>query len=345
MKIASKPFQLEFRRPFRIAHGVRTHTPVMFIELHWEGFVGYGEASMPPYLGEDHATAQRFINAASQLIERWDPQSKTEVMLEELDELSSGNTAIKAAIDIALHDLKGKISTLPCWRLLDVPEFSSNISTFTIGIDAPEQMAAKVAESGDFPILKVKLDGKNDRQIIASIRRVSDKVIAVDVNQGWKVKEDALEMICWLKEQGIILVEQPLPKNNIDDQAWLYDRSPLPIYGDESIQRLSDVVKYKDVFHGINIKLMKCTGLAEAKRMIDEARKNRLKVLLGCMTESSCAASAAAHLSSLADYCDLDGPMLITNDPFNGISFSKGRIIISESPGIGAIPGPLYLMR
>ena len=196
-------------------------------------------------------------------------------------------------------------------------------------------MIEKVAEAESFKILKVKLNGENDKNIISEIRNITNKPIVVDVNQGWKNKYLALEMIFWLKDNNVLFVEQPMPKNNLDAAAWLFERSPLPIFADESIQRYEDMDAVKDCFHGINIKLMKCTGMQEAYKMIKKARELKLQLLIGCMSETSCAVSAAAQLSPLVDFADLDGPLLIANDLFKGIKFLDGKITLNELPGIG----------
>jgi L-alanine-DL-glutamate epimerase-like enolase superfamily enzyme len=246
-----------------------------------------------------------------------------------------GNSAAKASIDIALHDLLGKIVKQPWFKLWGFSPENAPDTSFTIGIDSPEVVQHKVKEAPEFKILKVKLGGQNDREIIESIRLVSDVPLFVDINQGWTNKKQALDFIFWLKEKGVVLVEQPLPKGNLDDSAWLTQHSPLPVIADESVQRLSDLNQIKGAFSGINVKLMKCTGMREAHKMINFARANRMSVLIGCMTETSCAISAAAQLSPVADWADLDGNLLITNDPFTGIQIINGKIVLNGLPGIG----------
>ena len=209
-------------------------------------------------------------------------------------------------------------------------------TTYTIGIDTPQVVRQKTEEcAGHFNILKVKLGGGNDRQMIETIRSVTALPIAVDANQGWIDRRQALDEICWLKEQGIVMVEQPMPKERLDDIAWITQHSPLPIFADESIQRLSDVLKVKGAFSGINIKLMKCTGMREAWKMLTLARALDMKVMLGCMTETSCAISAAAQLSPVVDFADLDGSLLIANDRFRGMTVVAGKITLPDRNGIG----------
>ncbi len=214
---------------------------------------------------------------------------------------------------------------------------SLRLPSFTIGIDTPDVVRQKTREAEEFKILKVKLGRDTDKEMIETIRSVTDKPITSDVNQGWKDKEKALEMLHWLKEHGVVMVEQPLPKERIDDLAWLTEHSPLPIIGDEGVQRLADVKKAVGVYHGINIKLMKCTGMREAHKMLTLARSLEMKVMLGCMIETSCAISAASHLSPMVDWADLDGALLIKNDVFSGTKIIDGKITLMNQPGIGVV--------
>jgi L-alanine-DL-glutamate epimerase-like enolase superfamily enzyme len=208
-------------------------------------------------------------------------------------------------------------------------------TSFTIGIDKPGVVADKTREAISYKILKVKLNGQNDREMIQSVRLVTDVPIGVDINQGWKNKEQALEMIYWLKEQHVIYVEQPMSKSVPEDIAWITRQSPIPIIADEAVQTPADVIKMAGVYDGINVKLMKCGGMRAAFTMINMARALGLKVMIGCMTETSCAVTAASQLSPMADWADLDGNLLISNDPFTGIKIQDGKVMIPDSPGIG----------
>jgi L-alanine-DL-glutamate epimerase-like enolase superfamily enzyme len=261
----------------------------------------------------------------------------SDFILNYIDNIEEGNNAAKASVDIALHDLIGKLLEISLYKYFGLTKPVNACTSFTIGIDSKKIIKTKLDEAKDFKYLKIKLGRENDKEIIETIRSVTNKPLYVDVNQGWKDKQEALEMIEWLFEKNVILIEQPLPKENFDDIAWLNEKSPLPIIADESVKRLKDIDKVKDIYSGINIKLMKSTGLREALLMINKARDFGLKVMLGCMTETSCAVSAAAHLSSLADWIDLDGPLLITNDLFDGISYINGEIRLGNLPGIGLI--------
>jgi L-alanine-DL-glutamate epimerase-like enolase superfamily enzyme len=331
------PYTAELRHAFTIATASRTSTPGMLVEVEHDGVIGYGEASMPPYLGETQASAAAFL-ARVDLGRFPDPFQLGEI-LPAIDALASGNTAAKAAVDIALHDWIGKKLGAPWHRIWGLDPAKAPVTSFTIGIDTPEVVRQKTREAAPYKIIKVKLgrDPATDRALIEAIREVTDRPITVDANQGWPDRADALRMIEWLATRGVLFIEQPMPKENPDDTAWLRERSPLPLIADESVQRLPDVRRALGVFDGINIKLMKCTGLREAHQMITVARALGLKVMLGCMTETSCAISAAAQLSPLVDWADLDGALLIKNDVFLGTTVVDGKITLNDLPGIGVV--------
>jgi L-alanine-DL-glutamate epimerase-like enolase superfamily enzyme len=256
-------------------------------------------------------------------------------ILQYVDSVMPGNTAAKAAVDIALHDLVGKLMKQPWYKIWGFDPSDTPNTSFTIGIDTPEVVKQKVAEAAPYKILKVKLGQATDRQMIETIRSVTDRPLCVDVNQGWTDRVKALETIHWLKENGVVLVEQPMPKTSVDDMAWLTQNSPLPTIADESLQRLPDVMKAQGVYNGINIKLMKCTGMREAHQMLTLARSLEMKVMIGCMTETSCGVSAAAQLAPKADWADLDGNVLISNDPYTGMKIVDGKVTLVDKPGIG----------
>lgn len=334
MQLRFYPYTLELKHAFTLATSSRMTTPVMMVEVEKDGIIGYGEASMPPYLGESHDTARRFFEKVN-LGKHPDP-FRLEDILADIDSLAPGNHAAKAAIDIALHDWLGKKMGQPWYRIWGLNPDNAPVTSFTIGIDTPEIVRQKTREAESYLVLKVKLGRESDRQLITTIRAVTDKPIRVDVNQGWTDKEQALKMIEWLATQNIQFVEQPMPKERVDDHAWLREHSPLPIIGDESVVRLSDVRKAWGVYDGINVKLMKCTGMREACQMILLAKALGMRVMLGCMTETSCAISAAAQLSPQVDWADLDGALLIKNDLFRGAIIERGKVKISAGPGIGA---------
>lgn len=340
MKLSFVPETLKFKRPFSIAHGSRDSTPVVFTRLEQDGIFGYGEASMPPYLGESHETVLSFLKQAEKTLQNISVSEDISSVLVGIDQLGNGNTAAKASVDIALHDLIGKIQKQSCRKLFGADKIKELFTAYTIPMDEAQGIRKRVVEANEYKLLKVKLGAANDKNLIEEIRKQTDKNIIVDANEGWRDKHFALEMCAWLAERNVLLVEQPMPKEQLDDIAWLTSKSPIPIIADEGVQRFSDIEKIKGAYSGINIKLMKCTGLHEAQKMITKAREYGMKIMLGCMSETSCAVSAAAQLAPLVDWIDLDGPLLIKQDYFNGVKFSEGKILLNDLAGIGVTPVP-----
>lgn len=334
-KLRFKPYTLEMRYVFTVASFSRTTTPVVLTQLEYDGIIGYGEASMPPYLGESQESVINFLNNID--LRGFNSPFQTEELLAYVDQISAKNTAAKAAVDIALHDLIGKILGKPFYKIWGLNPALIPATSYTIGIDTEEVVRKKVMEADQFKILKVKLGLETDKMIIDTICQCTDRPLCADVNQGWKNKEQALEMSHWLAERGVVFLEQPMPKEQIDDNAWLTEHSPIPTIADEACQRLIDVPALQGVYSGINIKLMKCTGMREAKRMAELAQALKMKVMIGCMTETSCAISAAAQLAPLVDWADLDGALLIGNDIYDGMKVIDGQCILPDRPGIGVI--------
>ena len=335
LKLKFIPYELQLKHVFTISTNSRTTTPVVFTEIEYDGIKGYGEASMPPYLGESHETVLKFLSQVD-LTQFTDPFLIEDILLY-IDNVSPGNYAAKASVDIALHDLVGKLVGKPWFRLWGLDPLKTPYTSFTIGIDTPDVVKQKVEEAEPFRVLKVKLGAGTDKEMINTIRTVSDKPICADVNQGWKERNYALEMIQWLKEKNVIFIEQPMPKNQIDDIAWLTQNSPLPIIADEALQTVNDLLSLKGVYSGINIKLMKCGGMNAAYKIAAMAKALDMKIMIGCMTETSCAISAAAQLSPLANWADLDGNLLIKNDCYEGVTITGGKVTLNERPGIGIV--------
>ncbi len=333
MKLTYKSYELELKHTFSVAGYSRNTTPAVLTEIEYDGLIGYGEASMPPYLGESQKSVMSFLKKVD--LSQFSDPFRIDDILEYINSIDVENRAAKASVDIALHDLIGKIVNLPLYKLWGLSPDKTPMTSFTIGMDTPDVVRLKTKEASRFKVLKVKLGGGNDKEMINTIRSITDVPLYVDVNQAWKDKHKALDMIHWLNEQGVVFVEQPMPKTQIDDMAWLTENSPLPTVADEAFQRLPDVAKFKGVYSGINIKLMKSTGLREAHKMITVARALDMKVMIGCMTETSCAVSAAAQLSPLVDWADLDGNILISNDIFEGVKVVEGKVTLNELPGIG----------
>ncbi len=336
MHLSFFPYELQLQHTFTVASYSRTTTPDVQVEIEYDGYVGYGEASMPPYLGHTVESVCAFLQKVN--LEQFSDPFQMEDILTYVDGLSEGDAPAKAAIDIALHDLVGKLIGQPWWRLWGLDAAKAPSTTFTIGIDTPEVVREKTLECADrFNILKVKVGLDSDEEMIRTIRSVTDLPLAVDANQGWQDRQKALDEIFWLKEQGVVMVEQPMSVDRLDDIAWITERSPLPIFADESIQRLRDIPAIKGAFTGINIKLMKCTGMREAWKMLNYGRAEGMRVMIGCMTETSCACTAAAQLSPAVDFADLDGNLLISNDRFEGMIVRDGRMILPDRPGLGLI--------
>ncbi|RYE20143.1 MAG: dipeptide epimerase [Sphingobacteriales bacterium] len=333
MTLTYQPCELLLKHPFTIAKFTRTSTPLILVQIKHEGYTGYGEASMVPYMGESHQSAAAFLSKVN--ASRFSYPFNFDVIISYLDSIAPGNPAIKAAIDIALHDLDGKLQNKPCWQLVGSDPQKMPVTSYTIGIDAPEVIRQKVKEAEGIKVIKVKLGRDTDKELITTIRSVTELPLYADANQGWTDKHQGLDMLHWLHEQGVQLLEQPMAKTDIDSNAWLTERSPIPIIGDEAVQRLADVEKAKGVYHGINIKLMKSAGMHEAKQMIQKARELDMKILIGCMSETSCATLAAAALAPQCDWADLDGPFLTKNNPYKMPGFKNGKWVLVGESGLG----------
>lgn len=329
------PYELKLKHAFNLAKYSRTTTPDVQVEIGIDGITGYGEASMPPYLGESVASVTGFLSRLD--LGQFKDPFRIEEIHEYMDSVAPGNNAAKAAVDIALHDLTGKIMGQPWYKIWGLDPSKAPATSFTIGIDKPEVVREKVMEAAPYKVLKVKMGLDNDKELVEIIRELRPDVpICVDANQGWTDKERALEMCHWLAERGCLFVEQPMAKENLEDAAWLTERSPLPVIADEAVKRLPDIAALKGAYDGINIKLMKSCGMHEAYQMATLARAMGMKVMLGCMTETSCGVTAASQLAPMAEYADLDGNLLIANDRFDGMKVIDGKISIPvDRPGIG----------
>ena len=333
MKLTFTQFDLRLKHTFTISRSSRDISPIVITELEHDGIVGFGEASPSGRYGENIETVKAFL--ANVDLSRFDDPFQLESILDYVNGLAEGNTSAKAAVDIALHDWIGKKLGVPLYKYWGLDKTRTPMTSFTIGIDTPDVIEKKVREAEEYPLLKIKLGGSNDEEIMRTIRKVTKKTLRVDANEGWKTKEVALEKIKWLEQEGVEFVEQPMPASDLAGTAWVRERVSIPIIADENSIRLHDVPKLQGVFDGINIKLMKCTGVREAIQMIHTARACGMKIMVGCMIESSVAISAAAQFTPLLDYADLDGHVLTTNDPFDGVRIVDGKLILPDRPGIG----------
>ncbi len=335
MQLHITPIDLQLQRPFRISRGTQYQARNLLIEIEHDGLKGIGEAGPDSsgYYGETHETMQAALEAFAEVLSD-DPLLIEDIIVALDHRLHHGNTAAKSAIDMALYDLTGKILDMPVYRLLGLNPARTPVSSFTIAIDTPEEMARLAAEATNYPTLKIKVGTSRDIEMVRAIREVSNATLRVDANAAWTPKE-AIRTIEALAPYGIELIEQPVAAHDLDGLRLVREHSPIPIIADESCVTLEDVPRMAGRVDGINIKLAKCGGLRNALKMIHTARAHRLSVMFGCMVSSSLAITAAAHLTPLVDYADLDGALLLAHDPFQGVRFEQGRIRLPDAPGLG----------
>lgn len=332
MKCSYYPFNLAFRYPFTISKGTKTHQPTLVVELEHMGLRGYGEAPAIAYYNIPVEKMIEDLDRKKPFIEKFaltDPERYWHY----LHHLIPGNQFLVCALDIAAWDLYGKLRKKPVFELLGLSNASGPLTDYTIGIDTIPRMIDKIKEK-PWPIYKIKVGVPGDIEMIEAIRKHTDAILRVDANAGWTL-DQALEKIPILKQLGVELVEQPLAKDDWEGMKVLYDQSPLPLLADESCVKEEDVEKCRGHFHGINIKLTKCSGITPARRMIAQAKKWDMRVMIGCMNESSIGSAAIAHLSSLLDYIDMDGPLLLAEDLARGLQYDYGTYTITPGPGLG----------
>lgn len=339
MKLNYYPFQLKFRHPFTISKGSKTHQPTLIVELEHFGIKGYGEAPAITYYNITVDDMIADLEAKRSIIEKF-AFTEPERYWHFLHHLLPRNPFLVCALDIAAWDIFGKMALKPLYQVWRSDKAKSPLTDYTIGIDSVEKMVAKLKEK-PWPVYKIKVGTADDIAIVKALRAETDAVLRVDANAGWDL-EIALQLIPQLKDLGVELVEQPLAKDNWEGMKVLYKASSIPLFADESCVSENDVAMCEGHFHGINIKLTKCSGITPALRMIPEARRRGLKVMLGCMNESSIGSAAMAHLAPQVDYLDMDGPLLLCEDVATGISYDNGRILYSDKPGLGVTYKGLY---
>jgi L-alanine-DL-glutamate epimerase-like enolase superfamily enzyme len=328
--------RLQLRHTWTTTMSSSEYRDTLHARLTRDGVTGVGEGAPIVRYHEDAATGQKALEAARSVVLAADPW-RMETLLDESFRLLEGQYAARAALDIALHDWTGKKLGIPVYRLLGLDPASAPITTFSIGIDTPEITRQKVREAEEFPVLKVKVGLDTDESTIEAVRSLTSKPLRVDANEGWKDKETAIRKIEWLATKGVEFIEQPMPAAMLEEAAWVRERSPIPVFADEACLRASSIPALAGAYHGVNVKLDKAGGLREAVRMIHTARACGLKVMLGCMVSSSVSTTAAAHLSPLVDYADLDGNLLVANDPWEGVLVKKGRLLLPDRPGLGLV--------
>ncbi len=334
LKIKTK--KLHLAHTWTIARNSSDFKENVFVEIYKDGISGLGEAAPNVRYDEDaERTTQRLVDCIAVL------KGKNLLNFQDLrsiiGQIIPDQSCAKAAIDMAILDWAGKRLNTPLYKMFGLNPEQTPLTSYSIGIDAIENMQERVREKADMPIFKIKLGKENDREIIEAIREVTDNVIRVDANEGWREKEFALEQIKWLATKNIEFVEQPMPADMLEETAWLKERSPLPLIADEAVKKTSDIIKLAEAYHGINIKLMKSGGILEALSMIHLARAMDMKIMLGCMVESSVAISAAAQIAPFVDYVDLDGNLLLADDPYLGVKVKQGKLIYNDQPGLGVI--------
>jgi L-alanine-DL-glutamate epimerase-like enolase superfamily enzyme len=335
MKVSYKTFSLPFKHPFTISKGTKTHQPTLIVELEFMGFKGYGEAPAISYYNIPVEKMIADLESKRIFLEKYtfiDPERYWHY----LHHLFPNNSFLVCALDMAGWDMFGKIKRKPLYQLWNLDIAKSPVTDFTIGIDSIDKMVIKMKER-PWPIYKIKVGVDNDIEMVGALRQHTDAVFRVDANAGWTT-EQALQKIPLLKELGVEMVEQPLAKDNWEGMAILYEQTPLPLYADEACVFEADVEKCHRHFHGINIKLTKCSGITPARRMIARARELRMEVMIGCMNESSVGTAAIAQLAPLLDKVDMDGPLLLTEDIAAGVGFDFGKIRYTNGAGLGIVP-------
>jgi len=333
LALTVKIYELKLKQAWGLSRGTWTIRRNAFVRIEKDGLVGIGEAAPIARYDETAESAAAFIEKARPVLER--DLSEYALRSAEIAALAPGEHAGKAALDMALLDWAAKRLGAPVWKLFGLDGERSVQTTYSIGIDEVPVMQQKLHEAPDFGVYKIKVGTPDDRKIIEGIREVTDKPLLTDANEGWKTKEEALEMINWMADRGVVLVEQPLPADRLEDQGWLKERAKIPLFADECLIRPSDLPRIAPYFHGVNVKVMKCGGVQEAVRLAGMARALGLRLMIGCMIETSLGISAAAAVAQLFDHADLDGNLLISNDPFRGVRVEGDRLVLSDRPGLG----------
>lgn len=326
--------RLRLKHTWTIARNSSDYKDNVFVRIERDGAVGWGEAAPNVRYGESAEKTLAALEQARPLLESDDWFHYVDLR-RQWETLTKDQTCAGAALDMAVLDWVSHKVEVPLYRMLGLDKSKAPVTTFSIGIDTPDVVKEKVREAADFPVLKIKVGRDNDAEILAAVREVSDAPLRVDANEGWRDKHVALDRILWLQDLGVELIEQPMPAEMLDETAWLRDRVDIPIIADEAVKRAGDIPTLAQAYDGINIKLMKSGGIQEALRMIHIARALGMKIMLGCMIASSVSITAAAHLSPLIDYADLDGNLLIADDPFIGVTVDRGRLVLPDRPGLG----------
>lgn len=336
MKLKHKKFDLPLRHLFTISRGSLSVQETLIVQIEHEGYFGYGEATSNAYYGATIASMSSIVESMRSIVECGSPLRPLPLIAELAAHVpveASANFALNA-IDMALHDLWGKLCGAPAYKLWGLSIDKIPISDYTIGIDTPENMVAKLHEMPGWPLYKIKLGTAHDLTIVRELRKHTDALFRVDANCGWTA-EQTITFAPVLKDLGVEFIEQPLPPEDVAGARWVFEKSALPLIADENCIVESDVDRCAGIFHGINIKPVKCGGLAAARRMVLRARERGLQVMAGCMTESTVGISAIAQLLPLLDYVDIDGAVLLAKDIANGVRIDRGRCVYPTVNGTG----------
>lgn len=334
MQLRCEPLELKTKHTFRISREAHDEYHNVLTLVTHEEYVGIGEASPSGHFGECQESVLDMLSQASTFL--GDDPFQIERILDDLKCVPGLQKAAETSIDIALHDVLGKRLEIPLYKLFGLEKEEACRTSFTIGIDSIDVIREKVKEASEFPIMKIKLGTDYDTEILKTVREESDAILRVDANGAWS-PEEAVDKIHLCQEFGVEFVEEPVSSDNLDGLSFVKERAPVPIIADESVLIARDIPKLAGCVDGINIKLMKCGGLREALRMIHVARAHDMSVMLGCRIESSISITAAAHLSPLVDYADLDGNLLLANDPYMGVQVREGKLLLPDGPGLGVI--------
>ena len=335
--LETRILRLNLRHTWTTTMSSSEYRDTLHVAYTRDGITGHGEGAPIVRYHEDAEGARKAVESVRELLLSADPMQFTKLMATVFRRVPA-NWAGKSAIDIAIMDWVGQKLGIPLYQWLGLDPADTPLTTFSIGIDTPEITKQKTREAEEYPILKVKVGLATDEPTIEAVRSVTNKKLRVDANEGWKDKEEAVRKINWLEQHGVEFIEQPMPAEMIEETRWVRSRVHIPIIADEACQHGYDIPKLREAYDGVNIKLDKSGGMLEARRWIDVARSVGMRVMIGCMVSSSVTVTAAAHLSPLVDYADLDGNLLIANDPFHGVRVEKGKLILPKGPGLGLTP-------
>ncbi len=333
-KLETEVIRLKLRHTWTTTMSSSEYRDTLHVRYTRDGITGYGEGAPIVRYHEDALGGQKALESIRDVILSANPWAFDKLMAEVFRRME-GQFAAKAALDIALMDWIGKRLDVPLYRYFGLDPKDAPITTFSIGMDNPETTRQKIEEANTFPVLKIKVGVGDDEATIAAVRSATRKPLRVDANEGWTTREEAVRKINWLESQGVEFVEQPLPAAMLEDMKWVRKRVHLPLIADEACLSAAAIPGLVDAFDGVNVKLDKAGGILQAYRMIQIARALGMKTMLGCMVSSSCSVTAAAHISPLVDYADLDGNLLISNDPYVGVGVDKGKLVLPDRPGLG----------